>query len=322
MIKKLTILTLLSLASPAAARDPSFVQPIDCELGDTCFIQRYMDHDPSDRLADFQCNNQSGDDHSGTDFALPTLRAMEEGVDVLSTAPGIVVAVRDDMRDVSVLDDNPDDITGRACGNGVLITHGNGWETQYCHLKQGSITVQRGQKVASGAPLGQVGLSGETSFPHVHLTVRKDGDNVDPFAPYGNLGCSTHPDAPLWSDDVSYQEGGIVSVGFAPRVPNFDEIKQGDAGALVLFKNQPIVLWGHGFGAEANDIMRLIIRGPGNFAFEQRVTVENARVRYFRAVGKRPPPDGWPAGRFRGTVDIVRDGNTIARKVTYVTVIE
>ncbi len=322
MIKPLTLLTFISLAAPAAARDPSFVQPIDCELGKTCFIQRYMDHDPSDRLADFQCNNQSGNDHSGTDFALPTLRAMEEGVDVLSTAPGIVVAVRDDMRDVSVLDEDTADITGRACGNGVLVTHGNGWETQYCHLKQGSITVQRGQKVASGAPLGQVGLSGETSFPHLHLTVRKDGKNIDPFAPNGHLGCGPHTDTPLWSDDVSYQEGGLVSVGFSPNVPSFDKIKEGSATALVLFKDQPIVLWGHAFGAEAGDVMRLIIRGPGSFVFEERITIESPRVRYFRAAGKRPPPNGWPSGRFRGTVDIVRDGTTIERKVTYVTVIE
>lgn len=322
MIKGLKYLILMSLASPLAARDPSFVQPIDCTLGKDCFIQSYMDHDPSDRLADFQCNNQSSNAHNGTDFALPTLRAMAEGVDVLSTAPGIVVAVRDDMRDVSVRDGNADDISGRACGNGVLITHGNGWETQYCHLKQGSTTVQRGQKVASGTPLGQVGLSGDTFLPHLHLTVRKDGQNVDPFAPHGRLGCSEHPDTPLWSDDVAYQEGGIVSSGFAPSIPSFDEIKMGDATALVLFKNQPIVLWGHGFGAESGDIMRLIIRGPGSFVFEERITIESPRIRYFRAAGKRPPPDGWPAGRFRGTVDIVRDGTTIERKVTYVTVIE
>jgi hypothetical protein len=68
--------------------------------------------------------------------------------------------------------------------------------------------------------------------------------------------------------------------------------------------------------------MRIIIRGPGGAVFEERMPLEKSRVRYFRAAGKRPPAEGWPAGRFRGTVDIVRDGKTVARKVTYVTVLE
>ncbi len=54
----------------------------------------------------------------------------------------------------------------------MLIDHDGGWQTQYCHMKKGSIRVREGDAGAVGTPLGEVGLSGMTEFPHVHFTVR------------------------------------------------------------------------------------------------------------------------------------------------------
>ena len=68
------------------------------------------------------------------------------------------------------------------CGNGVLVGHADGWQTQYCHMKKGSIRVAEGDAVVTGTPLGEVGLSGMTEFPHVHFTVREGDEEVDPFA--------------------------------------------------------------------------------------------------------------------------------------------
>jgi murein DD-endopeptidase MepM/ murein hydrolase activator NlpD len=68
-------------------------------------------------------------------------------------------------------------------GNGVVIDHGNGWETQYCHLKQGSVQVVTGETVTTGTALGQIGQSGRAEFPHVHFAVRHEGAKIDPFAP-------------------------------------------------------------------------------------------------------------------------------------------
>ena len=92
---------------------------------------------------------------------------------------------------------------GRDCGNGVVIDHDDGWQTQYCHLRRGSVGVTRGQAVARGDRLGVVGMSGRTQFPHLHLSVRRDGAVIDPFAPSDPPRCTdaaqTAP-APLWSD--------------------------------------------------------------------------------------------------------------------------
>ena len=68
----------------------------------------------------------------------------------------------------------------RNCGNGVVIRHADGWETQYCHLRRGSVQVAEGDRVEAGEPLGLVGMSGEANFPHVHLSVRRDGDRHRP----------------------------------------------------------------------------------------------------------------------------------------------
>ncbi len=69
------------------------------------------------------------------------------------------------------------------CGNGLVIDHGDGWQTQYCQRKQGSVRGNNGQTVAAGDVLGQVGLSGRTLFPHLHISARKDGETVGPFQP-------------------------------------------------------------------------------------------------------------------------------------------
>ena len=73
------------------------------------------------------------------------------------------------------------DFADRNCGNGVLLRHGDGWETQYCHLRQGSVRVAAGDRVEAGQPLGLVGMSGEANFPHVHLSVRRDGRRHRPI---------------------------------------------------------------------------------------------------------------------------------------------
>jgi D-3-phosphoglycerate dehydrogenase len=49
------------------------------------------------------------------------------------------------------------EIAGRECGNGVVIAHEDGWETQYCHMRRGSVAVQPGERVARGQTLGLVG---------------------------------------------------------------------------------------------------------------------------------------------------------------------
>ena len=75
-------------------------------------------------------------------------------------------------------------------GNYVVIRHtlsdGQTVHSLYAHLKSGSILVQRGDVVAAGETIAQVGNTGRASSPHLHLEIRKAipdpsaGDDFDP----------------------------------------------------------------------------------------------------------------------------------------------
>lgn len=312
MIRAKAIVVLMSLAAPAAAGDITLAPPIDCTLGQTCFIQNYVDRDPGPGAADFTCAGLTYDGHKGTDFALPTEADMARGVTVLAAAPGTVKAVRDGMPDIAAGRPGAPDLEGRDCGNGVVVRHGGGWETQYCHLKQGSVSVRTGQRVGKGTALGQVGLSGRTEFPHVHLAVRHEGRVVDPFDPApGPATCGRAAEAPLWQHPLAYMPGGLIGAGFSSAVPSFDMVKAGIAPAPALPADAPaLVLWAHGFGGQAGDVIGFAIDGPGGRLFEHRATLDRAQARYYRAAGRRPPAGGWATGSYRGIVRLIR-GDTV-----------
>lgn len=61
----------------------------------------------------------------------------------------------------------------------IDIDHGNGWVTEYQHL--GKLNVKVGDKVKKGQVIGEVGMTGASTGPHVHFEVRKDGVRLDPL---------------------------------------------------------------------------------------------------------------------------------------------
>ena len=67
----------------------------------------------------------------------------------------------------------------KGLGNVVTIDHGNGYLTRYAHLE--NTKVSRGQKVARGKQIGQVGMSGNSFAPHLHYEVIRDTAKVDPL---------------------------------------------------------------------------------------------------------------------------------------------
>ena len=95
--------------------------------------------------------------HKGTDFAAPI------GSPIMSTANGRVDRVG----------------YTSANGNYVLIRHNSIYSTQYLHM--GRIDVKKGQFVLQGETLGTVGMTGNTSGPHVCYRFWKKGVQVDPF---------------------------------------------------------------------------------------------------------------------------------------------
>lgn len=74
-----------------------------------------------------------------------------------------------------------DEPTGH--GYRVVINHGNGLQTGYSHCKSGSIRVRVGQQVSRGQQVASIGSTGNSSGPHLHFEVIRNGTRVNP-SPY------------------------------------------------------------------------------------------------------------------------------------------
>ena len=95
-----------------------------------------------------------------------------------SPADGTVVVARDGMEDseganfVTELED--------ATGNVIVIELDSGHFVLLAHLRQGTLRVREGDRVRTGDPLAQVGNSGNTTMPHLHLQVQTHRNLWDP----------------------------------------------------------------------------------------------------------------------------------------------
>jgi hypothetical protein len=94
------------------------------------------------------------------------------GAVVLAPAPGVVVAMRDDLPDAPAGKVAP----GEPAGNHVTVQIGNGRFVTLAHLQQGSVRVGIGSSVATGDQLARCGSSGRTTEPHLHLQVQDSAD--------------------------------------------------------------------------------------------------------------------------------------------------
>jgi hypothetical protein len=282
-------------------------------LGQSCFIQNYVDADPSGEYADFSCGKLSYNGHKGTDIALPAARDMADGVDVLAAAAGTVRAIRDGVGEH--LPGEPMQFPeGQDCGNGLAITHADGWETQYCHLRKGSVSVSAGDVMKPGQKVGEIGMSGRTEFPHLHMTLRRDGVVVDPFDPTPDETCGAPVEDQLWADPLSYQAGGLLQAGFFNAVPEFDTIKTGDAHSPnFALDSGALVFWAHVFGTKTGDHIRLTIDGPNGRFFDNTSTLDKPQAQAMRAGGRRLHDGNKAPGTYTGTATFSRQGAVIGQ---------
>ena len=303
--------------NPANNQTPSLIIPIDCNLGQDCFIMHYVDREPSPEAVDFGCGRQTYDGHKGTDFGIRDLETMKAGVPVLAAAAGTVLRIRDGVADRLIENQtNQQKIEGKECGNGLIIDHGNGWETQYCHLRNGSVAVQPGTKVEQGTVLGKIGASGLASFPHVHLTVRYQGEIIDPFVGTNSTtGCNVQRN-PLWAKSLEYVPTGLISSGFAPQPPKSTELWQGKYNETQLNVDTPaLVFWVHVYGVLQGDREKWQLIDPsGKTVIKQEQRLDKSYRSWVGYVGKR----NIIAGVWQGKYQLMRNGSpllNVTRKI-------
>ncbi|SDY17132.1 M23 family metallopeptidase [Citreimonas salinaria] len=311
-------LTMLISAAGTLAAEPFLGLPIACEVGTTCFIEDYVDTDPTPGTRDYTCGLKAREGHRGTDLALPDMAAMNSGVPVLAAAPGGVEAVRDGVPDRVMTAETAGTIAEIECGNAVRIGHANGLKTLYCHLREGSVAVASGTSVEAGDALGMVGLSGQTTFPHLHFALLQgDGTAIDPFAAEKDCGPSA---AGYWTDPPAYVPTGFHTAGFATALPDMAAVRDGSARASSARPDDALVLYGFVFLAEPGDVLHLRAEGPEGEIFDRRIRIDESRAQLFRAFGRRAPDTGWPPGAYRGDARLTRDDTLIGARQAYIKV--
>lgn len=65
-------------------------------------------------------------------------------------------------------------------GNTIVIDHGKGLTSRYAHLS--NIDVKKGDKVTTEVKIGEVGMTGRTTGPHLHLEIRQNGVALNPIS--------------------------------------------------------------------------------------------------------------------------------------------
>jgi hypothetical protein len=274
--------------------------PLDCELGTSCFIQNYVDHDSSKNYRDFMCGSRTYDGHDGTDFRAISTTQMQEGIAILATADGVVLRIRDGIDDTSLpLDKNT--VAGKECGNGVLISHVGGWQSQYCHLRKNSIRVKVGETVRARQQFALMGMSGLTEFPHLHLTLRHNGRVVDPFNP--DNACKSSRS--LWDNSIShpndYQERIFLGFQISDHALSMQDIEKGIQSEFIFDeRKEALVVHVRMIGLLKGDQPELILLDPKGSVIAQhrQQKLVNSQAQTLIYSGVKRPKGGWMNGLY------------------------
>ena len=132
-----------SFTSPNTETFPRFIRPTVGKFSNSFGRKRFF-------------NGEERAPHSGLDIPAPI------GQKVIAPASGTVVGVADYFFN----------------GKTVLIDHGQGLISMFCHLSQMHVT--KGQKIQQGETLGLVGKTGRVTGPHLHWGMSLNNSRVDP----------------------------------------------------------------------------------------------------------------------------------------------
>lgn len=306
----------LTVAGSGAYADAFRIDlPVDCVPGVDCFVQNYPDVDPTPSASDHACGQMTYNGHSGTDFRVRNHVVLQDGVTVTAVASGTVTRVRDGEPDAMIPGVAVSVPEGRGCGNGLVIDHGEGWSTQYCHLRADSVRPAVGDRVKRGEALGLIGMSGRTEFPHLEFIVRKGETVLDPFTRLSlEAGCGADG-APLWTDAAAlalgYRTAAILNAGFAPGTVANEDIEAGRFDEFRLEAETPaLVFYGRAIGLVAGDVEVIEIRDPDGEIFVSHVgePLDRAKAQKMLFAGRKVSKSGWKQGTYTGIYRVLRSG--------------
>ena len=133
----------LALYTPQKFVSLSMVKPVDVTISDDYGKRRFF-------------NNKPRRPHSGVDMAAPV------GTPIVAPLGGKIAEIGEFFFN----------------GNVIFIDHGLGLVSMYCHMSR--FDVKKGELVKKGQKIGEVGMTGRVTGPHLHWGVSLNGAMVDP----------------------------------------------------------------------------------------------------------------------------------------------
>ena len=294
--------------------------PAACTLGRDCFVQQFPDMDAGPDAVDPFCGIATYDGHDGTDLRILSLADVKRGVAVIAMADGKVLRLRDGEPDRLVLsEDDRKAVASKECGNGVVIDHGDGLEVQYCHLKQASISVQSGALVRRGDRIGDIGASGLAQFPHVHVTVRRNGRAIDPSTGQ-TVGAGCKPDAPaapLFSAAdlqlLGHGEAQILAMGLTDAAVDHAALTVSGPPPAATATSPALVGWAWLMKLRKGDRILIEVADPSGAIVSTQTTdpMDRPKASFSVYAGKRGAP---PPGSYMLRAALIRDQRQVVTR--------
>lgn len=301
---------LFSLSQQNLAHAIELESPVVCQIGKDCWIQQYADHETAGTAKDYRCNGETYFGHDGTDFRALNVKS---DITVVAAAPGIVRAIRDGVADR--LANTPELLRAslkQECGNGVVVLHKDGYETQYCHMRKGSVLVKAGDPVAAGTPLGKIGYSGAAAFAHLHFSLRQKATKLDPFSGPLMASCGVNS-TNYWSQAANklleYHNTELLELGWSKQKLNIEDLELGTASTGQPAASWPEILaYMRAINLKAGDEISLEIVGPAGQLAQNSQKLDHDKAEFTLFAGNKSHGENWPVGTYRAHLKVMRAG--------------
>ena len=191
------------------------------------------------------------------------------------------------------------------------------------------MNVSKGQEIAAGERIGRMGMSGDTDFPHLSFTLRRDKQTVDPFIGSEGFTQCGQGEQQLWAvvDDpiLAYVKPEITQGGYTELRPSLSGPLPEHADEIQVYSRQAraIYLWADFGGLRPGDEIWFRIHGPdGEPMFQHKKPIKSHFFadRHYIEFLKRTQI--WPDGEYRGTVTLRRQQGSKIKDISIERVVE
>lgn len=325
-LASLFILVFLAFGVPTASASP-LMFPLVCEAGQGCFVIGYPDVDKTpDSAKDYACGPATHESDPFLRIGLPDVATLTLGMFVVAADKGRVIDATDGLSDTVAASKAQIKKGTSVCGNGVVIDHGRGLTTAYCHLRRGSIRVKNGDVVEKGQVIASAGQSGVALWPQLAFSIQKNGYTIDPItggSPAEGCGFKARDVVELPEVFKTYQPAAIVNLGFSigPQTSQNVALGKAERFAQIAPSSPSITLWGMIVGLKKGDTVKTTLAdGRGRIFHQQNLVMDQDRERQLINFGRQRGYAYWRAGTYSGEVVVTRSINakdyTIRRHVT------